>query len=274
MDETRWSVFVEVEDKTGYRWWLWVVISEDTVVFLLEPTRSGDVPRSHLGEDPQGSLLVDRYVVYQKLGPRLLVAFCWSHIRRDFVEIRDAYVRLRAWAQSWVDRINDLFALNDERVALLSQPEAFAQKDAAGREAVAAMAEARERELENPDLHHASRKALESLRNHWTGATLFVDHPEIPMDNNECERKLRDPAMGRKNYFGCGALWSGALTAAAFTIFQTLLKNHIDPQKWLVAYFEACARTGGAPPADIDAFLPWNLSEEIRKQWRYPRGPP
>lgn len=274
MDETRWSVFVEVEGKSGHRWWLWVVITEDAVAFLLEPTRSGDVPRNHLGDDPEGSLLADRYVVYQKLGPRLMVAFCWSHIRRDFVKIRDAYVRPRAWAQKWVERINDLFAVNDERVALLSEPEAFAGKDAEVREAVAAMAEAREADLASPSLHHAPRKALESLRNHWTGATLFVDHPEIPMDNNECERKLRDPAMGRKNYFGCGALWSGALTAAAFTIFQTLLKNRIDPQKWLVAYFEACARAGGRQPPDLDAFLPWNLSEETRKQWRYPREPP
>lgn len=267
-----------------------MVITEDTVAFLLEPTRSGDVPRNHLGDDPDGSLLADRYVVYQKLGPRLMVAFCWSHIRRDFVKIRDAYARLTAWAEKWVERINGLFAVNDERVALLSQPEAFAGKDAAVREAVAAMAEARDRELASPDLHNAPRKALESLRNHWTGATLFVDHPEIPMDNNECERKLRDPAMGRKNharqggpslergltfgYFGCGALWSGALTATAFTIFQTLLKNRIDPQKWLVAYFEACARAGGRQPPDLDTFLPWNLSEETRKRWRYPREPP
>lgn len=276
MDETRWSVFVEVEGKTGYRWWLWVVITEDTVVFLLEPTRSGDVPRSHLGDDPEGSLLVDRYVVYQKLGPRLRVAFCWSHIRRDFVRIRDAYtyVRLKAWAEQWVERINDLFALNDERVAAISKPDVFAEKDAAVREAVAAMAEVRDRELSQPELHSAPRKALESLRHHWAGATLFVDHPEIPMDNNECERRLRDPAMGRKNYFGCGSLWSGELTAASFTIFQTLLKNGIDPQKWLFAYFEACAQSGGAPPADLDAFLPWNLSEERREQWRYPRQPP
>jgi transposase len=274
MDETRWSVFVDVEGKTDHRWWLWVVVTRDTVVFLLEPTRSSAVPRSHLGDDPEGFLLVDRYVAYQNLGPRLLVAFCWSHIRRDFVEIRDAHVRLRVWAEQWVERINQLFARNAERVAVLSQPEAFAEKDAAVREAVAAMAEARDRELASPDLRHAPQKALESLRNHWTGATLFVDHPEIPMDNNESERLLRDPAMGRKNYFGAGSLWSGELTAAAFTILQTLLKNHIDPHKWLVAYFEACARSGGAPPADLEAFLPWNLSEERRAQWRYPREPP
>ncbi len=278
MDETRWSVFVEVEGKTGHRWWLWVVITDDTVVYLLEPTRSGDVPRNFFGDDPEGLLLVDRYVVYQHLGPRLLVAFCWSHIRRDFVEAGEAYGYLERWAHQWVERINRLFALNDERVAVRGQPGAFAEKDTAVREAVAAMADARDRELATSNLHRAARKVLKSLTKHWTGATLFVDHPEIPMDNNESERMLRDPAMGRKNYFGCGALWSGELTSSCFSIFQSLLKCDIDPKKWLTAYFEACARAGGKPPEDIDAFLPWNMTEERKDEWRYPsrlpRTPP
>ena len=33
MEETRWMVFEEVEGKEGYRWWLWVAITEDTVVY-------------------------------------------------------------------------------------------------------------------------------------------------------------------------------------------------------------------------------------------------
>jgi transposase len=278
MDETRWSVFVEIEGKTGHRWWLWVVITDDAVVYLLEPTRSGDVPKNVLGDDPEGLLLVDRYVVYQYLGPRLLVAFCWSHIRRDFVEAGEAYEYLEAWAGVWVERINRLFDLNKKRVAVRGDPGAFAVKDAAVREAVAVIEQERDRELATNNLHRAARKVLDSLVNHWTGATLFVDHPEIPMDNNESERMLRNPAMGRKNYFGCGSLWSGELTSSCFSIFQTLLKNDIDPKKWLTAYLDACARAGGKVPDDVDAFLPWNMSEERKREWRYPsrlpRTPP
>lgn len=44
MDETRWRVFAEAEGKTGSIWWLWVVITGDAVVYLLEPTRSASVP--------------------------------------------------------------------------------------------------------------------------------------------------------------------------------------------------------------------------------------
>jgi len=132
------------------------------------------------------------------------------------------------------------------------------------------MAKQRDRELEDPSLRKPARKALESLRNHWEGCTLFVDHPEIPMDNNESERRLRDPAVGRKNYYGSGSVWSGALTAICFTIFQTLLKNDIDPKKWFTAYFEACAERGGRPPENLDEFMPWTLSEKRKDAWRCP----
>ena len=72
-----------------------------------------------------------------------------------------------------------------------SNPKAFREKDRTLRDAVEAMAKQRDRELEDPGLGEPARKALESLRNHWEGCVLFVDHPEIPMDNNESEQKLR-----------------------------------------------------------------------------------
>ena len=270
MDETRWLVFEEVEGKNGYRWWLWVVITDETVAFLLEPTRSAQVPRDHLGEDPEGIINADRYSVYKALGNKIWVAFCWSHVRRDFIRVRDGYRRLRRWGEAWVTRINELFTLNDKRLAVLSAPDAFQERDRALRDAVEAMAKQRDGELEDPDLRKPARKALQSLRNHWEGCLLFVDHPEIPMDNNESERRLRDPAVGRKNYYGSGSVWSGALTAICFTIFQTLLKNGIDPKKWFFAYFEACAEHGGRVPENLDEFMPWNLSQQQKDAWRCP----
>ena len=39
-DETRWMVFIDLEGKTGHRWWLWVFVGEDTVAFRLDPSRS------------------------------------------------------------------------------------------------------------------------------------------------------------------------------------------------------------------------------------------
>ena len=274
MDETRWLVFAEVEGKEGHQWWLWVVVTADTCVYLLDPSRSAEVPRNHLGETAEGIINADRFSAYKALGDKIRIAFCWSHIRRDFVRIRDGYEKLHGWAEEWVDRVNALFEQHRQRLAVGGQTEAFARADQELRATVTAMAQAREQQLADPSLPEVSRKVLESLRTHWEGATLFVDHPEIPMDNNEAERCLRNPVVGRKNYYGSGAVWSGILSAMLFTLFQTCLRNQIDPQQFLLAFFEACAQNGGRPPEELDEWLPWDLSEAQKRAWAYPRQPP
>ena len=102
---------------------------------------------------------------------------------------------------------------------------------------------------------------LVSLNEHWNGLTLFVNDPRIPLDNNYGERLIRNPALGRKNYYGSGAEWSGRLAVMMFSIFATLALWNINPRKWLNWYFEACAASGGKPPDNPASFLPWNLSE-------------
>lgn len=94
------------------------------------------------------------------------------------------------------------------------------------------------------------------------------------MDNNEAERRLRNPVMGRKSYYGSGSFWSGRLAAAAFTIFQTCLLNQINPHKFMLDYLQACAKNGGLAPRDIESFLPWNLAAKRASAWRYPELPP
>jgi transposase len=274
MDETRWWLFYEAEGKRSHRWWLWVTVTRQVCVYLLDPTRSAEVPRTILGDDVEGIVSADRFSSYKALGEKILIAFCWAHVRRDFLKVRDGYPKLIVWAESWVDRIAKLYKLNQERLEVRSTPSRFRAKDRALRRFLFSMTGARKAELADETLAPAQRKVLASLEDHWDGLTLFVDHPDIPMDNNEAERRLRNPVVGRKNYYGSGSIWSGMLATACFTIFQTLIMNQIDPQKFLASYFEACARAGGRAPENLDDFLPWNLSEEHKAAWRYPERPP
>lgn len=275
MDETRWMMFVVIDGKIGYRWWLWVVVTKETVVYILDPSRSSQVPKDHLGENPKGIISADRYSAYKALvNAYLKVAFCWGHVRRDFVRIYDARQKLQPWAQTWIDRINRLFHLNNQRLEVLTDNVQFQTADQTLRKAVRAFKRAYVNELKSENLHSVGRKALESLRNHWKGLLIFVGHPEIPMDNNLSERKLREPVLGRKNYYGCGSLWSGDLTAALFTIFQTARLNHLHPKSFLKNYLYACAENHGHPPDNIDDFLPWNLSDQQRANLKHPKDPP
>ncbi len=62
---------------------------------------------------------------------------------------------------------------------------------------------------------------------------MFVDNPDIPMDNNIAERTIRGGVLGRKNYYGRGSQWSAELTAGFFTILMTLNLWGINPKLWL-----------------------------------------
>ena len=164
----------------------------------------------------------------------------------------------------WVESIGQLYHLNDLRVQALNK-QTFAQRDQNLRDAIGNMERHCKAELDNVANHQACRKVLESLTNHWEGLTVFVDHPEIPMDNNEAERLERHPAVGRKIFYGSGSLWSGQLTAVLFSLFQTLHLWKINPRKWMTNYLEACAANHGKPPENIQSFLPWNMTGEQRK---------
>src|SRR5450432_1258452 len=106
-------------------------------------------------------------------------------------------------------------------------------------------------ELAAPTLRLPCRKVLRSLQEHWTGLTRFVDDARIPMDNNASERSLRGAALGRKNYYGSSAVWSGHLAMMLFSVFATLSKWNINPRRWLSWYLDACALAGGQVPSDI-----------------------
>jgi transposase len=271
-DETRWLVFEVIEGKGGYRWYLWVFHSTEVVVFVLAAGRSHDVPQEHFGPvQGRGILVVDRYKAYQAIDKvqsgRIVLAFCWAHVRRDFLTVARSWPDQETWAWDWVAQIGRLYHLNDERLKVRQDASAFAVADGALRAAVTRFGERGQSELGEADLHPARRKVLESLGDHWTGLTVFVEHPEVPMDNNTAERSERGPVVGRKNYYGSGSVWSGQLGAMLFSLFQTLCLWGLNPRLWLVAYLEACAEAGGRAPEDGARFLPWNLSAEQRRAW-------
>ena len=274
-DETFWRVFEKIAEKVGYRWYLWTFVSPSVCFYILDPSRSAKVPLSHFGELLQSAvLMVDRYSAYKKL-PRtlsILLAFCWAHVRRDWIELARNYPPLKSDALGWVERIGLLYHLNKQR--LKAGAADFAAWDAKLRAHVKHMAEQCAAELADPKLHPAARKCLESLQRHWQGLTLFVEHPEIEMDNNRAERMLRKAVCGRKSFYGSGARWSAELAASLFTVFMTL--QHcwkINPRRWLTEYLQACADNAGSTPADLSSFLPWAVSPERLKILRTPLPP-
>jgi transposase len=268
-DETRWMVFIDLEGKTGHRWWLWVFLGEDTVAFRLDATRSHEVPEGHFPTDARVVLMVDRYSAYKAMAQvkrgNVVLVFCWSHVRRDFVTLGKGWPEHKEWALAWLQRIRDLYRRHRRRRISEAGGVEFIAADAAVRQSVTVMQCQADAELADPKLPTPCRKVLVSLQEHWDGLTRFVDDLRIPLDNNASERQARGPALGRKNYYGSGALWSGRLAAMLFSLFATLTMAKINIRTWLTWFLENCAENGGRVPSDINPFLPWKMSEEKRR---------
>ena len=216
-------------------------------------------PRGTSRRTPDVVLMVDRYSAYKamaqvKLGNVVLV-FCWAHVRRDFVKVGKGWPEHKEWALAWLRRIRELYRHDRRRRGAKADGAEFTTADAELRQTVAAMQTQADAELADPKLPTPCRKVLTSLQEHWPGLTRFLDDPRIPLDNNASERRVRGPAVGRKNYYGSGALWSGRLAAMLFSLFATLDLAKINIRIWLTWFLQSCAENGGQVPFDITSVL-------------------
>lgn len=277
-DETGWKVFETLENKASNRWYLWVTQSPSVVYYQMAPGRDAGVPLEHFSKLADGHfsvyLVCDRYVAYQKLAkelPVIVLAFCWAHQRRDFLEAARRWPDLEAWMFEWVEAIGELYHLNNLRLPhweegkpLGRQSRDFQRHHRALRRQLSQLRARSAACLQQEELHEAQRAVLTRLNKHWSGLVQFTKHPQVPMDNNPAERSLRNPVTGRKRYYGSGRVWSAQLAARMFTMLQTVRLWGLNPRHWLSAYLTACANNGGQAPADLRNYLPWDMTKARR----------
>ncbi len=238
---------------------------------MLDPTRSAQVVVAALDGADHGIISCDRYSAYKKFvrtRPDFLLSWCWAHQRRDFLTLANAYPDLSSWAMDWVDAIGELYWLNAQRLGVGESHHAWDVRHEALRHAVDDMARHLEAELCNRTLREPAAKVMRSMRTHWSGLLVFVDHPSVPMDNNQAEQKMRPPVVGRKNFYGSGAPWSGQLAATLYSLLMTVRHWKINSRLWLCDYLNACAENGRHPPTDLDPFLPWAMTPTRLKTLR------
>ena len=261
-DETRWAVFVNIVGKVGHRWYLWVFHSSSVVHYVIDRTRAADVIIAELAGVDQGVISCDRYSGYKRfarLNPGVVLAFCWAHQRRDFLDRANSYPESAEWALQWVDKIGQLYHLNGLRLRLPigSTQRTTAQSDL--EQALQQMATACAAGVANAELFPPAAKVLESMTFHWSGLTVFVASPWVAMDNNTAERAIRGPVVGRKNFYGSGSEVSAELAATMYGVLATMKLWGLNARTWLAAYLQACADNRNQPPENINAFLPWQM---------------
>jgi len=256
----------------------------DTIVFMIDPTRSTKVIAEHLGIDvepgalPKGRHLLissDFYTVYQSLAEIDGVdpLWCFAHIRRYFIRASDAHKELKPSASAWLSRFGALYVAHRALGALELRSAEHAAAEADFAAALCAIDTARLAEMADEHLHRAARKVLATLDHEWEGLARHEEFPELALDNNAAERALRNPVVMGKNCYGSGSRWAATLAARVWSITATAQLAGCNPLSYLTCYLDACARSSGRAPSGkaLEAFFAWAATEADLDTWR---GPP
>ena len=285
-DETRWYM---LSDATKKLWYMWGFKSETVTAFVLDPSRAASVPAATLlgikdldaitkpveiTPEQLRILNADRYSGYKALANLglLILAWCWAHVRRDFTDIMKKFPddkQLCGWAQQWVLKIAELYRINNKRIEHPPESPVFLEYDTKLRAAIDDMKKTVERELEADEsqVQEARLAAMKSMKNHWHGLIVFVEHPEIPMDNNRMENAIRPAALGRNNYKTV-AEWGGNLAACMYSIIETCKQNQINPKAYMQFYLDYAMRNKpDMTPEKIRSLLPGNLTEPLIRRY-------
>ena len=280
-DETTWKVFETVEGKIGYKWYLWVTRSASVISFIAATGRSTSVIEDCFEDHQKDQIILvcDRYAAYKKFAREneemiVILAFCWAHVRRDFLDAARSNPDNEDWMFRWVTDIGELYHLNQQRLEhwdkgkpLSKQSELFNQTHQNLCHAIDRFEQqiktAKKSEAPLKGEPKTDRfKVVDSLSNHWKGLIVFVDNPHVPMDNNLAEQALRMPVAGRRSFYGSGAIWSAELATIMMGWIKTLQMWGINPYTWIYTYLQACAENNATPPEDLASFLPWEMNKE------------
>ncbi|EFJ1801852.1 IS66 family transposase [Escherichia coli] len=220
--------------QNGY---LWAYASgeatgDSVVCFDCQPGRAARYSEAWLS-GWSGTLVTDGYAAYHSLknGGSIINAGCWAHARRGFVALYKA--NRDPHAGTALKMIHGLYSLrhrSPEKRRQWRQRYAKPQLDALWSWLTAQ----EQRCAPGSALHKAIKYAL----SHKTELSRFVDDGALPLDNNRCERAIRQVVMGRNTWLFAGSLQAGHRAAAVMSLLETARLNGMEPYGWLKQVLE------------------------------------
>lgn len=241
-DETWWRVMAKSSSK---RWWVWAITTHDAVFYRVDESRSSKAAKECLG-DYEGTVMCDAYIVYKtlaKAAPNLLLANCWSHARRKFIDAHAAYPDE---CDEVLDFIDELFLIERDtpdpnRLEGQAKLDALAQRKE--------LRDTKSRAVTDQILEWANKqgalpksglaKAIRYMLNQWGPLLRFLEDPLIPLHNNHSEQELRIWVLGRKNHYGSRSKRGTEVAAIFYTLIETAKLCGVDPREYIRIATEA-----------------------------------
>ena len=252
-DETTWEMF-DKKPGQGKSWYVWVFRVDTAVYYAIRDGRGHEKVEALLATFA-GVLMCDGYAGYVKLStkyPRVSLAHCWAHVRREFVETEKTSPAL---CGEVLDLLGKLYAIEKKCRAPGGEDLATARNTKSRLvidEIVAWVYKAVPKCLPESGLH----KAIGYMLNMWPGLVLFLDDPGIPLDNNGTERAARGPVLGRKNHYGSHSLRGTEVAATLYSLVESAKLNDLEPRLYLRVAVRAGLRNETVPlPHEVKALL-------------------
>ena len=245
VDETGWRT-------NGDKRWIWALVAQQFVFYVVASTRGAEVLVSLLGAVYRGILCNDRWVVYLTYHSGRM-QLCWAHLKRNILGIAD-YARSPSSQQFCRDAlaiVARLFRLwyrfrgdlRDRR----GNPQSLDRRQLLGKsiplqKKLFALAEAH---LDDAD--REVRNLATALFIHFQRLFTFLEVEGVEPTNNVAERILRTAVQWRKISFGNRSRNGEIATARLLTVTQTCKRQHRHVLGYLTDAVRSHRRQATAP---------------------------
>jgi transposase len=252
--------------KQGYFWAIarddrpWGGTDPPAVVYRYAPGRAHHYAGELLG-DYRGILQCDGYGAYKtfvreagQVAP--VLAFCWSHLRRQFYD--EAKKGTAPIATETLERIAALYRI-EARIRGQSSEQRLAVRQVESRPLVAYLRTWLDEQIVKLPSWAPTAEAIRYAFNHWEGLEQFLRDGRIEMDTNTVERAIRPVILSRKNALFAGSDEGGETWASLASLVETCKLNAVDPNAYLTELLTRLVN--GWPQARIDELMPWRMKQ-------------
>ena len=220
-------------------WYLWGFLTKTTCFFEYHDTRSGDVAIDLLKESKCEYLISDAYTGYGRAAqetnkiraekglPLIQHVYCNAHARRKFIELPKGFEEISQFFIKIYVRIYRLENLSQKYPELRRKIREKMRKH---------FEKMRRRCMQDKGGYSSKSKYGEAIGyflNHYDEFIRFIDHDELPIDNNPAERLLRSAVIGRKTWLGTHSKRGAETAAILFSIMESCKLNKVNPREYL-----------------------------------------
>jgi transposase len=232
-DETGWRV-------KGKTWWLWCFTTTDLTYYVIDRSRGSPLLRKFFTREFQGILVTDFWGAYNAI-TCMAKQKCIVHLLRELVRVH----KYEKHGVTWRLFSKKLRRLLRDAMRLSKHSERTASDYLSKRQRIDVRLQAL---LDATWKDQHARRLVKRLRRHQNELFTFLDHPDVPYDNNTAERAVRPAVIMRKNSY-CNRSEEGAdMQAVLMSVFRTLKQRGHNPLQTIVQALQTYLITGQMPP--------------------------